>query len=272
MITQWEDFYKKKWRLRYKAPRNGEPAAGNSLREVQQNFETLETEAAWIHDVAVWTFYRTALDVVDEVPVQILLQVHIIKCLDIYEIEIQIPSTTSPKETSWVVICRGHSRHVEEFPHLEPGLNPTSKEWIRERERAVAKKSRIFCWREKPIPHRGNSCVAGTCSCESRVQPERDYSRETKTTGLIFLRSNGTKKMFFQQNRSWDCDAIGIPWDQNCEMRSWSIEAQNSRTWIGLNTSLGEAARSGSNVALVPKMIIPHCIFVPFKDTQVGHG
>ena len=58
----------------WKVPKNAQPAAGNSLREVQQNFETLGTEvqftklckeAAFIHEVAVGRFYRTVLDVDD---------------------------------------------------------------------------------------------------------------------------------------------------------------------------------------------------------------
>ena len=57
-----------------KAPRHAQPAAGISVREVQQNFETLGTEvqftriskeAAFIHEVALGHFYRTALDVDD---------------------------------------------------------------------------------------------------------------------------------------------------------------------------------------------------------------
>ena len=57
-----------------KVPRNAQPS-GNSLREAQQNFETLVTEVkitricqevAFIHEVAVGRFYRTALDVDDD--------------------------------------------------------------------------------------------------------------------------------------------------------------------------------------------------------------
>ena len=69
-----------------------------------------------------------------------------------------------------------------------------------------------------------------------------------KRSGLTCLPTNGTKKMLFQpksQNCSCDWDVImikmkekstalfiGIRWDRDCEMRSWSMEAQNSRTWI----------------------------------------
>ena len=126
-----------------KAPRHAQPAAGISVREVQQNFETLGTdvqftriceEAAFIHEVAVGQFYRTALDVDDgfggrtlvcrefsspredsdsrifaaskrRIIIGPALQVHIIQCLGIYGIEIQIPSTISAKKISRAVIC-----------------------------------------------------------------------------------------------------------------------------------------------------------------------
>ena len=170
-----------------KAPKNEEPAAGNGLRKVQQNFETLETEvqftkickeAAFIREVAVGRFYRTALDVDDgfgdrtpacreytgpradsdsriftavkqRTIIGPFLQVHIITCLGTYGIEIQRPSTTSPKETSREVICRGQNRYVEELPHLEPGPNPTSKEILRERE-MLQKKTNLLLRVEGP--------------------------------------------------------------------------------------------------------------------------
>ena len=54
-----------------KAPRNAQPAAGNSLSEVQQTpgtevpFTRICQEAAFIHKVDVGRFYRTASDVDD---------------------------------------------------------------------------------------------------------------------------------------------------------------------------------------------------------------
>ena len=117
------------------APRNAQPAAGNSLRGFQQNFETLVTKVQITRiceemAVAVGRFHRTALDVDDgfgdrtlcmyrehtspraesdsrifaaikqRTIVGPVLQVHIIKRLGIYGIEIQILSTISPKKTS----------------------------------------------------------------------------------------------------------------------------------------------------------------------------
>ena len=66
-----------------------------------------------------------------------------------------------------------HLSRTKPLPHLEPGPNPTSKESLRE---SCRKGNRIFCCRDEPTPHRGNSCIAGTCSCESRVLCERHYS------------------------------------------------------------------------------------------------
>ena len=67
------------------------------------------------------------------------LQVRIIQFLGINEIEIQIPSTTKQNRTSWVVICRGKNRYVEELHLKDPNHNPTSSELLL--ERSVAKES-----------------------------------------------------------------------------------------------------------------------------------
>ena len=239
-----------------KAPKNEEPAAGNGPRKVQQNFETLETEvqftkhcqeAAFIREVAVGRFYRTALDVDDgfgdrtpacreytgprgdsdsriftaikqRTIIGPFLQVHIITCLGTYGIEIQRPSTTSPKETSREVICRGQNRYVEELPHLEPGPDPTSKEILRERERCC-KRKRTFCCRDKPIPHRGNSCDAGTCSCESCVLCERDCSY-------------GRKDVDIPVNKWYQEDALSTEISK-CVMRLGRRNDQDEREFYG---------------------------------------
>ena len=73
-----------------------------------------------------------------------VLRVHTAKCLGIYGIEIQIPSTISSKKTSWVVICRGQNRYVEESHHLEPGPIPPVRHYC-ERERGL-----------KPVRHTVN--------------------------------------------------------------------------------------------------------------------
>ena len=77
----------------------------------------------------------------------------VLRFLGTHEIDIQIPSTTKQNRTSWVVICRGKNRHVDELHLRDSGHNPTSSELLL--ERYVAKKSEP-CSTE--IPHRGNSC------------------------------------------------------------------------------------------------------------------
>ena len=62
-----------------------------------------------------------------------VLQVHNIQFLGTHEIEIQIPSTTTPDRNSWVVICRGKNRFVDELHLRGPGHNPTSDELLVER-------------------------------------------------------------------------------------------------------------------------------------------
>ena len=43
------------------------------------------------------------------------IQVHIIQFLGTHAIEIQIPSTTMLNRNSWVMICQGKSRYVDEL-------------------------------------------------------------------------------------------------------------------------------------------------------------
>ena len=164
------------------------------------------------------------------------VQVHSIKCFAMYGIEIQIPSTMSSKKTSWVVICWGQNRYVEELLRIEPGPNPTSKEILRERERARADAKGT----ESTAAEMNQSPIE-----ESYVQQELVlanpvcFVEETipmRQSEVTFLSTNGTSKMLCQpksQCSSWDWDVdmikmkekstalfIGIRWDQDCEMRS----------------------------------------------------
>ena len=129
-------------------PRNDESASGNRLRECLQSFETLEKDiqftrvcesATFFHEVSVGMCHKTVADVDDgfgdQTPARRecthpravsdsriyaaspgrtiigpVIQVHIIQFLGTHGIESQIPSTTTPNRTSWVVICRGKNR------------------------------------------------------------------------------------------------------------------------------------------------------------------
>ena len=147
-------------------PRIDNRASGNRLRECLQRFETLENairftrvcgDTTIARRVSIGMYYKTIPDVDDysgdrtspcreyTLPredsdsgiyatirgltiIGPVLQVHIIHYLGINGIEIQIPSTTTKKRTSWKVTCRGKNRYVEELHLRDPGHNPTSSE------------------------------------------------------------------------------------------------------------------------------------------------
>ena len=62
-----------------------------------------------------------------------VLHVHMVKFLDNYGIEIQIPSTVTQGQASWVIICRGKNRYVENLSLQNPGRAHTSSEVLLER-------------------------------------------------------------------------------------------------------------------------------------------
>ena len=60
-----------------------------------------------------------------------------------------------PNQTSWVVICRGKNRFVNELHVPDPGHNLTSSELLS--EQAIAKEGEALN-RIGAIQHRGKSC------------------------------------------------------------------------------------------------------------------
>ena len=104
-----------------------------------------------------------------------VLQVHIIQFLGTHGIEIQIPSTTTPNRTSWVVICRGKNRFVDELHLRDPARNPTSNELI-SLGKIYCKRKRTLFYIVSAIPHRGNSCGAVRNSDEPSVLFKRCFS------------------------------------------------------------------------------------------------
>ena len=158
-------------------------ASGNRLRECLQRFEIQEKgvqftrvceDATFARRVSIGMSYKTIPGVDDgfwdrkpacreythpredsnsriyaTIPRQTIngpvLQVHIIRYLDISKIEIQVLSTTTKHRTSWMVICRGKNGNVEEGRPNDPDHNPTSSELLLERsvarERELERKS-----------------------------------------------------------------------------------------------------------------------------------
>ena len=128
-----------------------------------------------------------------------VLQVRIIMCLGIYGIEIQILSTISRKKTSWVVICRGHSRYVEELPDLEPGPDPTSMELLRE---SLLQRKPTLLLQTNPASRKLMRCRNLFLRIPSALRKIR-FPWDTES-GVTFLPTTGTRKMLFQpKSQNW---------------------------------------------------------------------
>ena len=163
--------------LLVQTPRNDDPVSGKRLRERFQNFETLEkdfqftrvcVDPSFFQRVSIGMHYKTASDVDDgfgdrtpacredthpradphfriyaAIPGRTIigpvLQVRIVQFLGTHGIEIYVPSATRPDRNSWVVICPGKNRFVDELRLKDPGHNPASTELLR--ETSIAKES-----------------------------------------------------------------------------------------------------------------------------------
>ena len=139
--------------------RDDRQASGNRLRDTFRRFGKLDTEtkfarvcgaAAFWELVSVGMRYKTVPDVDDDfggrtpacreythpreqansrvyaaIPgntiIGPVLQVHMVKFLVNYRVEIQIPSTATQDRTFWVIMCRGKNRYVENVSLQDPG-------------------------------------------------------------------------------------------------------------------------------------------------------
>ena len=101
-----------------------------------------------------------------------VLQVHILRYPGINGNEIQVLLTTMQERTSWVVICRGKNRYVDELHLNDPDHNPTSSELLL--ERSVAKES------EPCSTEMEQSTIEDTHAkqCEIQTNPLYNYSEE----------------------------------------------------------------------------------------------
>ena len=60
------------------------------------------------------------------------MAVHVVQFVGTYGIDIEIPSTKSPEFTTWVLICRGKNRYVDELHIPNSGYNLASSELLTE--------------------------------------------------------------------------------------------------------------------------------------------
>ena len=68
-----------------------------------------------------------------------------------YGFEIESPSPNRPETTSWVVICKGKNRFVDELHVPDPKYNLTSSESLS--EQAIAKEGELCSTGMKAIRH-----------------------------------------------------------------------------------------------------------------------
>ena len=180
-----------------------------------------------------------------------VIEVHVTQVLGTVGIESQIPSTTTQGRTSWVVICRGKKRYVEELHFRDPGHNPTSSELLL--ERSIAKEG------EPCSAEMEQSRIEETHAMQSEISMDTVYYPkevilvgERKWNDIPAYKSfkgdslqaeiSKLVRHYYQDERETDL-LIGIPWVQNWGNHFRSPEGENSRTRIGFNTFTKAATR-----------------------------
>ena len=170
-------------------------------------------------------------------------------------------------EPSWVGICRGKHRYVEEYHHNDPDLNPTSSELLEHigLERSVAKEREPGSTEMEPswsieeahakqLKVQRNPCTI----IQKKLFPLK------KGSDMAFLPVNISEDAFLKpksQKWSWDwCVVvintketqtplfIGNQWVQNCQNHFTRLEGTNSRTLIGFSVFTKEATKLGSSI------------------------
>ena len=186
----------------------------------------------------------------------LVLQVHVIHYLGINGIEFQIPSTTTQERTSWVVICRGKNRYVENLHLNDPDHNPTSSDLLLERsatkerepgsaemepstsiEETHAKQFEIqttpvYNYSEEVIPIEERKWNDIPAYKHFRVNTfEAEVSKLPMRWDVIMIKTKEKQTALFME----------ILWVQNCGKQFEKPEGKNSRTEIGFDTLMKEA-------------------------------
>ena len=115
------------------------------------------------------------------------------------------PSTTTPDRTSWIVICRGRNRFVDELHVRDPGHNPTSIELLL--ERSIANESEL-CSAELE-----QSRIEETHATQSKIPTNPVYcSKEVIAVGERKWSDILACESFkgYSHNQSWDWYVIMI--------------------------------------------------------------
>ena len=103
-----------------------------------------------------------------------VIEVHVVQHLGNHGLEIKIQPPNNPDQTSWVQICRGKNRFVNELHIPDRGHNLTSSELFS--EQAICKRKwTLFC-RIGAIQHWGHPCETIPESFRSSMLDERNHT------------------------------------------------------------------------------------------------
>ena len=132
---------------------------------------------------------------------------------------------------------------------------------------SCCKRNRIFCCRDEPIPHRDNSCAAGTCSCEANVLRERDCSYGTKEVDWHSCQQMAPGRCSFNRNLKIGHEIGTSLWSRrkrsrrHCSLGFDGPRLRNAFLMFGSSETRFQCCMSS-------KETLPCSTCAPFKDTQ----
>ena len=206
------------------------------------------------------------------------IEVHIVKMLDNLGLEIAIPSPKKPRRTSYVLISKRQSRFVDELHIPKVGHDVTSAVWTCKRKR-----KRTFLGN-----NRSENLVATSVASHSSTRkldadpfsvsssPVRLFTEGTISTTerkwqntpanqfivwRISINSdlqNGYKigaSLWSRRTTIWWSSSCGHDRAETGESVRKARNTRFLRRSIGFDSSMKEAARHGSNVARIPKIV-----------------
>ena len=139
-----------------------------------------------------------------------VVQVYMVKFLDNYGIEIQIPFTVSQGQASWVILCREKNRYVENISVQDPGRAHTSSELLL--ERVIAKFNEPW-----DVEMESSSASVGKPSATQTEKSVEGIGESHANQVVEQLKTIGQRRVYLQ-------------WSQEVERysRLWTLQQKHS--------------------------------------------
>ena len=129
-----------------------------------------------------------------------VIEVHVAQLLGNHGFEIKIQSPNDPDRTSWVLICRGKNRYVDELHTPDSGHNLTCSELLS--EQAVGEESETCETEVEPNSTGASRAKTILDAFRASVLYERNHTYEG--SGNLFVLVHLSKEELFQQrSRNW---------------------------------------------------------------------